>query len=144
MIKKPVYIFLVLCFGCSQKHEAPAVKVTIVDSGRSVKFTGLDYAVLSEIARDTAAGLWQGLIPVYRMPADTDMKDYQPVQPGKYQLRDRAVVFTPDTPFTKSQTYFMRYYQFDGGDDVWDFIKGKRKLGQQRYIDLIFKSGQTH
>jgi len=139
MIKKRVLILMVLCLGCSRKHEAPAIKVTLADSGRSVEFSGLDYAVISEISRDTATGLWQGLIPVYRMPADTDVKDYQPVQPGKYELRDRAVVFTPDTPFVKGQTYFMRYYQFDGGDDAWDFIKSKKKLGQQHYIDLIFK-----
>ncbi|MDB5132314.1 MAG: hypothetical protein JWR02_2063 [Mucilaginibacter sp.] len=139
MTKKPVWIFLVLCFGCSHKPQLPAVKVTLVDNGRSVKFTGLDYAVISEISRDSTAGLWQGLIPVYHMPADTDLEDYQPVQPGKYELKDRAIVFTPDTPFVKGHTYFMRYYQFDGGEDIPDFIKGKKKLGRPHYIDLIFK-----
>lgn len=138
-MKKPMWIFLALCLGCGAKPPVPTVKATLVDSGRSVKFAGLDYAVISEIARDTATGLWQGLIPVYRMPADTDVKDYQPVQPGKYALKDRAVVFTPDTPFVKGQTYFMRYYQFDGGDDAWDFITGKKKLGHPGHTDLIFK-----
>ncbi|GAC1304014.1 MAG: hypothetical protein NVSMB24_10840 [Mucilaginibacter sp.] len=139
MIKKRVWILMILCFSCTPKHDAPAVKVTLVDSGRSVKFTGLDYAVISEIARDTTAGLWQGLIPVYRMPADTDVKDYQPVQPGKYALKDKAVIFTPDTPFVKTRTYFMRYYRFDSGDDAWGFITGKKKLGHPGHTDLIFK-----
>jgi hypothetical protein len=139
MTKQPAWILLVLCLACTPKPETPAAKVMLVDSGRSVKFTGLDYAVMSEISRDTTAGLWQGLIPVYRMPADTDVKDYQPVQPGKYELKNRAVVFTPDTPFVKDHTYFIRYYQFDGGEDLSDIIKGKKKLGRPHYIDLIFK-----
>jgi hypothetical protein len=138
MIKKS-WIILLLCLGCSPKPQPAVIKVTLVDSGRSVKFAGLDYAVISEINRDTAAGLWQGLIPVYRMPADTDVKDYQPVQPGKYALKDKAVIFTPDTPFAKNQTYFMRYYRFDSGDNTWDFITGKKKLGHPGHTDLIFK-----
>ncbi len=139
IMKKPVWIFLLLCISCSHKPVTPVVKVSLVDSGRSVQFSGLDYAIISEINRDSTAGLWQGLIPVYRMPADTDMKDYQPVQAGKYQLKNKAVVFTPDTPFARNKTYFIRYYKFDGGEDVWDFIKGKKKLGHPHYIDLIFK-----
>ncbi|MDP9048657.1 MAG: hypothetical protein M3N14_11005 [Bacteroidota bacterium] len=138
-MQRIVFIAFLLCLGCSHKQNVLPVKADLVDNGRSVKFSGLDYAIVSEINRDSTAGLWQGLIPVYRMPADTDVKDYQPVQPGKYRLRDRAVVFTPDTPFVKNQTYFMRYYKFDGGEDVWDLVKGKKKLGRPHYIDLIFK-----
>ena len=73
------------------------------------------------------------------MPADTDLKNYQPVQPGSYLLKDSTVVFTPDTPFTKGQIYFVRYFEFNKGDNIWDYIKGKRKLGKIQYIDLIFK-----
>jgi hypothetical protein len=46
--------------------------------------------------------------------------------------------FTPDTPFIKGQTYFMRYYQFDGGIKPWDMMRGKKKLGSVNYQDLVF------
>ena len=84
-------------------------------------------------------GIWKNLIPVFRMPADTDLKNYQPIQPGLYQLKDSAVVFTPDTPFVNSQTYFVRYFEFTKGSSIMDFIKGKRKPGSINFIDLIFK-----
>ena len=138
-MKKSAWLLLLFCFGCTHKSKAPAVHISMVNNNRSVKFTGLDYAITGEISRDSTADIWENLLPVYRMPADTDLKNYQPVQHGLYQLKDSTLVFTPDTPFVKGKTYFMRYYQFDGGVKVWDFIQGKKKLRSMRYIDLVFK-----
>ncbi|HEY8780094.1 MAG TPA: hypothetical protein VIM16_00620 [Mucilaginibacter sp.] len=138
-MKKALLWLLLFCFGCAHRPKAPAVYINMADSNRSVKFKGLDYAIISEINRDSVRAIWKSLLPVYRMPADTDMKDYQPIQPGKYQVTDSAIVFTPDTPFIKGRVYFMRYYQFGGGDSMWDYIRGKKRLGGLRYIDLIFK-----
>ena len=127
-----------LCLACTHKSEAPAVHVRLVNSNRSVEFKGLDNAITSEIDRDSTADIWQNLLPVYRMPADTDLKDYQPIQHGLYRLKDSAVVFTPDTPFIRGQIYFMRYYLFGGSDSFLDFIKGKKRLRNMHYIDLEF------
>jgi hypothetical protein len=135
--KSILYILLLFCGGCAHKSPSPVVAVVLVNNGQSVKFSGLDYAIIGEISRDSSKELWQKLIPVFRMPADTDLKSYQPVQPGSYQLADRAVVFTPDTPFLKGRAYFMRYYQF-GGDTMWDYVEGKKRLGRAPHTDLIF------
>jgi hypothetical protein len=86
-----------------------------------------------------SSSVWQSLIPVYKMPADTDLKDYQPVQPGKYTVQDSIVIFTPDTPLKKGQAYFVRYYHYDKGSSLWDHIKDHQKLSSQQYTDLIFK-----
>ena len=136
---KKTLCLLLLCLGCTTKTKTPAIQISLINNNRSIKFKGLNYAILSEINRDSTPGVWQNLIPVYRMPADTDMKNYQQAQPGLYQLKDSAVVFTPDTPFAKGQTYFIRYFQFDEGDNKWDYIRGKKKLGEIPHIDLIFK-----
>ncbi len=138
-MKKPALFFLFICFGCTRQPEKPAVHINLVNNNRSVKFTGLDYAIISEINRDLTPGTWQNLIPVYQMPADTELKEYQPVQPGVYQIIDSAVVFTPDTPFVNGKTYFMRYYKFAEGKSLMDYIKDKRKLGSTAYTDLMFK-----
>jgi hypothetical protein len=137
-MKRSLSFFLLLCFSCTHKPQVPAVHISLINNNSAVKFTGLDYAIISEINRDSIQETWQGLLPVFLMPADTDMKGYQPVQPGKYQLKDSAVVFTPDTPFVKNRTYFMRYYQFGESKGAWDYIKGKKKLGGVHYIDLPF------
>ena len=137
-MKKIALVLLSFCFACTSKPKVPVVRISLTDSNRSVKFTGLDYAITSEISRDSTAGAWETLLPVYRMPADTDLKNYQPVQHGTYILKDSAVVFTPDTPFVKGHTYFMRYYQFKG-ENVWDYVKGKKRLGGAGYSDLVIK-----
>jgi hypothetical protein len=134
-----VFFMLMLCLGCATKPKPAQINVSLIDSGRMVKITGLDYAIISEINRDSVTGIWQSLLPVFRMPADTDMKDYQPIQPGTYRLTDSAVVFKPDTPFEKGNTYFMRYYRFDKNDETLDFIRGKKKLNRMPYIDWVFK-----
>jgi hypothetical protein len=137
-MKKAAWGLLLFCFACTQKPKEPVVHISLADSNRSVKFKGLDYAIISEINRDAEPGIWENLLPVYRMPADTELKNYQPVQHGLYTLRDSAVIFKPDTPFVKGQTYFMRYYQFKG-DDVWDFIKRRKRLGTVGYNDLVIR-----
>jgi hypothetical protein len=138
-MKKTVLILILLCFGCKHQVKPPALHVSLENNNHSVKFTGLDYAIVSEINRDSVPDVWEKLLPVYRLPADTDMKDYQPIQHGKYRVKDSAVVFTPDTPFAKGKIYFMRYYQFGGSNNVWDFVTGKKRLRGMHYIDLIFK-----
>jgi hypothetical protein len=138
-MKIAVLFLILICIGCQSKPKTPAIHISLINNYQSVKFTGLDYAIISEINRDTVQGIWQNLVPVYRMPADTDMKDYQRSLNGRYTLKDSAVVFTPDTPFTKNQTYFLRYFEFGERNSTWDFIKNKKKLGKTPYIDLIFK-----
>ncbi|MDP9077299.1 MAG: hypothetical protein M3O71_07755 [Bacteroidota bacterium] len=137
-MKKIGWILLIFCFACTHKTVAPAVHITLTNNNHAIKFTGLDYAIVNEIGRDSVPGVWQTLLPVYRMPADTDLKNYQPIQHGTYTLKDSAVVFTPDTPFVKGKTYFMRYYQFKG-ENIWDYIKGKKRLGEAGYLDLVVK-----
>jgi hypothetical protein len=139
MKKSILIIILLMAVGCKHKSNTPAIQISLVDSNKNLKVSGLDYAILQDINRDTTTNAWQNLIQVYRMPADTDMKDYQPMQPGKYMVKDSAVVFIPDTPFNPRQTYFMRYYQYDKGSTAWDYIKNHQKPGKKQYQDLIFK-----
>ena len=130
---------LVLFYGCGNKNIAPVVHISIVNN-RSLKFSGLDLLVIDELTRDSAStSAWQSLIPVYKMPVDTDLKDYQHVQPGKYIVQDSVVIFTPDTAFQKGQAYFVRFYHFDKGSSLWDHIKDHQRLNRQPYTDLIFK-----
>ena len=137
-LMKKLPILLLFCISCSVKPHSPAVQIALINNGQSVKIIGFDKMILDDIAHDSTNN-FESLVPVYRMPADTDMKDYQPVQPGKYLVKDSALIFTPDTPFVKHQTYFMRYYQYGGGNSVWDFVKGKKTASKLRYTDLIFK-----
>ena len=127
-----------LAISCSSPKNPP-ITIKLLNNNHSVILKGLDYAILSEINRDSAARRWQSLIPVYKMPADTELKDYQPVQPGQYKLIDSAIVFTPDTPFEKGKFYFMRYYKFEQNESIWDLIKGAKKPGTAKFTDFPFK-----
>ncbi len=138
-MKKMFYAFLFVCLSCVSKPDKINVQISLINKNSSVKLKGLDYGIISEINRDSVTGIWQILIPVYKMPADTDLKNYQSAQPGTYKIIDSAMVFTPDTPFVKDKTYFMRYYKFGEGNSTMDFIKGNKKLRDIPYVDLIFK-----
>jgi len=141
-LKNGIKVFLsfliFFCTACISKPQSPVIHISKIDQERSIKISGLDAAIIQDIARDSSGANWQGLIPVYKMPADTDMKNYQPVQPGTYHIADGSVIFTPDTPFMSHQTYFVRYYKLDNGNQLTDFIAGRNKLNILRYNDLKF------
>jgi len=134
----PALLLILICIGCKPGTPQPIISIALINNNQSLQITGFNNLVIKEIASDTAAH-FESLVPVFRMPADTDMKDYQPVQPGHYMVKDSALVFTPDTPFAKHQAYFMRYFQYGGGSSVWDFLKGKKTASKLCYTDLIFK-----
>ena len=128
-----------ICFGCKPKLQQTDIKISLTKDRHVLRITGLDYSIIQDINRDSVNSAWQSLVPVFRMPADTDLKDFQPLQPGKYVVNGRAILFTPDTPFAKQQTYFVRYYKHDSNNSQWDYIKQHKKLGEIPYTDLIFK-----
>jgi len=137
-MKRCVWLLFFLCLGCKQKSPAPIVHISLIDSNHSLKITGIDSVILNDIDRDTAKN-WQSLFVISRMPADTDLKDYQPAQPGTYRVGKGSVIFTPDTPFVKKQRYFLRYYMHGSNKDIWDYVRNHAKPGQLHYTDLIFK-----
>jgi len=137
-MKRCVWLLFFLCLGCKRKSPAPIVNISLIDSNHSLKITGIDSVILNDIDRDTAKN-WQSLFAISRMPADTDLKDYQPAQPGTYRVSKGSVIFTPDTPFVKQQNYFLRYYIHGSNKDIWDYVRNHAKPGQLHYTDLIFK-----
>jgi hypothetical protein len=137
-----LFFLLVIFCGCAPSNTSPHITITKI-ANNAIKFSGLDLTTIQFLNSDSASSSdWQSLIPVYKMPADTDLKDYQPVQPGKYTVHDSVVIFTPDTAFQKGQAYFVRVYHYDKSSSLWDHIKDHQKLNSPRYTDLIFKPGQ--
>jgi len=132
-------ILLIALVGCAKHPQSMDIKVALTDSGHKVQISGLDKMIINDIGQDTSKEAWQSLLPVYKMPADTDMKDFQNAQPGKYSVKDSMVVFIPDTPFHKGQTYFLRTYDYSGAKDAWDFIRKQKGKGSAGHKDLLFK-----
>jgi hypothetical protein len=137
-MKRSVYLLLLTFAGCSAHAPEMRIDVKLSDSDHAISISGLDKAVIDDISRDTTAGIWQNLLPVYKMPGDTDMKDFQQAQPGKYMLKDNTVVFIPDTPFKKGQVYFLRYFDYQGEKSAWQIVKDKQRLGAAKHRDMAF------
>jgi len=129
---------LLFCLGCTHPSPKTTIKINLTDNYRSLTISGFDKAVIADIGRDTANDAWQSLLPVYKMPADTDMKDYQKAQPGNYKVADSLVIFIPDTAFKKGQSYFLRYYPHAEGTSAWQYIRDKKRPGDLSYKDLVF------
>lgn len=132
----PLLLISCVLFGCSSGANQISVHIQLQTNG-SLIISGPDSIILKEIQRDSVA--WQNVFPVYRMPADTDMKDFQAAQPGKYVLKDGSVIFSPDTPFIQGRSYFLRYFHYGEGGSTWNLIKNHQKLGTQAHTDLTFK-----
>ncbi|WDZ98993.1 hypothetical protein [Mucilaginibacter sp. SJ] len=135
----PLLLPLMFLFSCTETSTKTPVTIKTVNNGKALQITGFDPAVINEISRDSSAKAWETLMAVYRMPADTSMRNLQPAQPGSYTVKDNVVIFTPDTAFSTQQTYFFRYYDFSTGSTLTDLIKSRSKPGTLHYTDLIFK-----
>jgi len=137
-MKKWGILIVLFCFGCSTRKPELNIKVALADSNRSVKIAGFDKEVINDIAQ-TADSAWEVLLPVYKMPVDTDMKDFQNAQPGKYVVEDSLVIFTPDTAFQKGQVYFVRTFDYNQAKDAWAFVREQKQKGAVGHKDLLFK-----
>ncbi|MFD0751017.1 hypothetical protein ACFQZS_12750 [Mucilaginibacter calamicampi] len=135
-MKKIYPLLLLLYFGCS-KPQPVKIKAELVAKKSILAISGLDSVILNDIARDSIAN-WQSVFPVYRMPVDTDMKDYQNEQPGNYWVNKGTLFFQPDTAFKPHQPYFLRYYDHSTGKEAWDYIKNNNQKGATAYTDLTF------
>ncbi|MBD1393434.1 hypothetical protein [Mucilaginibacter glaciei] len=138
-MKKTLIVISLFITACTPARHPAAIQIKLINNKHSIEFKGLDYAVMQEIGRDSSSQEWQSLVPVYRMPRDTDMKNYQSEQPGRYELKDSSVVFTPDTPFVAGQVYFVRNYRLGEGATLADYLKGRTQPGRTYFTDLIFK-----
>lgn len=135
----PLLLPLMFLFSCTETSTKTLVTIKTVNNGKALQITGFDPAIINEISRDSSGKAWETLMAVYRMPADTSMRNLQPAQPGSYTVKDNVVIFTPDTAFSTQQTYFFRYYDFSAGGTLTDLIKSRSKPGTLHYTDLIFK-----
>ena len=135
----PLLLLLLFLFSCAEKSTKMPVTIKTVNNGKALQVTGFDPAIINDIGRDSSAKAWETLMAVYRMPADTSLKNLQPVQPGRYVIKDNVIIFTPDTAFNTQQTYFFRYYNFEAGSTLTDLIRSHSKPGTLHYTDLIFK-----
>lgn len=137
-MKKSGWLLVVILMGCAKKpgQQQLAVKVR---GANLVEFSGIDYNTLSNLSQDSLSlAQWQAILPVYKAPADTDMKDFVNPQPGKYALVKDTLVFVADTPFQKNSQYFARYYKLHDDASAWDLLKGKWKNGAPKYREYSF------
>jgi hypothetical protein len=137
MKKITLFLISIFCLGCTRPSKIN-IAITLINGNKSLKISGFDKEVINDIAQ-TADSAWQVLLPVYKMPADTDMKDFQNAQPGNYKVKDSLVIFTPDTPFRKGQVYFVRSFDYNQAKDAWAFIRGQKQKGTAGHKDLLFK-----
>lgn len=129
-----------VCFSsCGKKEEQTGFKISVIDSAH-IRFSNFNHDIFTDLKQDTLnSEAWLKLLPVYRMPADTGMKDFQQPQPGKYQLKDSVILFSPDTPFRYQQVYFARFYQYQDNSNGWSLVKDRWKQHKPRYAERVFK-----
>ena len=137
-MKKLLFILLTLA-ACKYK-PASTIKITVDHTHQAIKVTGVAATALYGIQHDSPnTEAMQNLFPVYKMPADTEMRNYQPTIKGRYGINGNNITFTPDTAFKTGQTYFARWYRYDQPLTATDMAMRTRKPGETPFIELIFK-----
>jgi hypothetical protein len=137
---KKLFIFILLIITACKNKTDNKVIVQVDKTNGIVKVSGIQLVTLHGIKADTLSmEAFQNLLPVYAMPADTDMRNDQPAIKGTYTVSDSTLNFTPDTAFKAGQTYFARYYRYDEQITGMDLVMHRRKLGKANYSELIFK-----
>jgi hypothetical protein len=139
---QPLCFFLLCCVACHNPsiRQAERLKIYLSKDSQAVCISGLDYSILQNLKKDSLTQeSWQSLFPVYRMPADTDMKDLQKEQPGIYQISDSVITFKPDTAFKKHHQYFVRFYGNGSNFIVENLIRSKTNLKGQNYVEVVFR-----
>ncbi len=134
-------LFVVAFVGC---HGGSKIKDTtyihLSRDSQTVILGGLEYAALQQLKKDTLnLQAFQDLFPVYKMPADTDMKDYLKAQRGTYQITDSLIIFKPDTAFAKHQAYFARFYGYTVDNSAARLAQGKANLNGPKFKEVIFQ-----
>ncbi|HWD90141.1 MAG TPA: hypothetical protein VG367_18565 [Mucilaginibacter sp.] len=138
-MRKRWLILAAVWFGCSHHNQTIVIKIKLDRNKHSIQISGFNKMIIDDISQDTSSEAWRSLLPVYKMPADTDMKDFQNAQPGKYKVAGNEVIFTPDTPFRKNQEYFLRTFDYSGAKNAWDFVRKQKGKGSAGHKDLLFK-----
>jgi len=134
--------FAMICISChsTDVSERDVTHIILSRDSQLVCVSGIDYSILQQFKKDSlTTEAYQRILSVYRMPADTDMKDYQNEQPGIYNITGSLITFKPDTPFKKHQTYFARFYGHAMGNMPTDLAQGKGNLKAPKFTEVIFK-----
>lgn len=142
MPRRTLCFFLLLFTACSAPSANQNTKIHIYlgKDSQTVCVSGLEYSILQDLKRDSLSlQSWHALLPVYRMPADTDMKDDQQEQPGIYRVKDSILIFKPDTAFVKHQQYFARFYGNGSPLSPLKVIRAKANLKGPGYMEVVFK-----
>ncbi|TWR30626.1 hypothetical protein FPZ43_06735 [Mucilaginibacter pallidiroseus] len=138
-MKKYIVLILFAFAGCTTSVNQPAITISLVNQKQHLQISGIDNEILADMARDSSQAVWQSLVPVYKMPPDTTLKSLQPVQPGRYTVKNNVLIFKPDTPFVIGTVYFVRAYRYNQDSRLADLVTGRLKAGQIPFTDLIFK-----
>jgi hypothetical protein len=137
-----ICLLMFSCIACSgpSPNQNKSIRINLSADSQIIYVYGLDYATLQELKKESlTTENWQGIFPVYKMPADTDLKDLQKEQSGVYQLTDTTITFKPDTAFKKHQQYFARFYGSSTFLTSSQLIRSKAKLNGPGFLEVVFK-----
>lgn len=101
---------IALILSCSSANNKPVLIGFSADS-TAIVFSGIDHAGLLKVSdvihADTA---YQEIISVLQTPGEDDSTGMELPFPGKVNITDSTVVFTPLTPFVKGKSYLVVSY----------------------------------
>jgi len=130
-----VPVFILLLTSCSNTNKAPVIMFS--EDSTSILIKNIDEASLYELKKDNKAhpGI-QSIISVMLIPNETDSLQDERSISGSTIIQDNIVVFKPELPFIKNETYLVESYIGSKFADKSKLFKGtvKYKLEPQKQL----------
>ena len=108
------FIFLIAS-GCKppvqSANNSTLLVIRLSPDSSAVELRGVPSEVLADFKSDSLTEKeWNSFFAIYKVPADSELRDIERPLKGIYVIKDSIVNFTPAEPFHKNQSYFVQCY----------------------------------
>jgi hypothetical protein len=137
------FCLLFFFFACQNKSAnvlKDEITIEVSQDFSSLIFSNIDDYILKNLSADTLSNsMWAHTIAVYPKAIDEDLQDLEKPIEGKYAIKDKNIVFTPNSSFKKGKSYLVELYLQNPSGDITENLKTNSSLFNQDAIQKIIQ-----
>ncbi|KQR69672.1 hypothetical protein ASF92_13245 [Pedobacter sp. Leaf176] len=131
-----ISICVLLLASCSNTNKAPVIMFS--EDSTAIVIKNIDATSLYELKKDNKDHPhMQNIISVVLMPIETDSLQDEKLISGRTIIQDNFVVFKPELPFNKNETYLVESYIGSKFADKSKLFKGTVKYNLEPQKQLL-------
>lgn len=135
-LKLTIFYAFLFCSCNSQTNNllSQQIEIAISKDSSSVFIKGIDPFILKELIADSLANQnWEETFAVYPK-TDEDSQDFQKIIPGKYDIQNGELYFTPFQSFKKGAKYVVEIYIYQPKTQITEQLKTTNSIFKKQFI----------